>query len=109
MSEPRQVEQQQRIITALQNERDGLRRNLGNLLAVIHRDGGHYQGENGDDKASEDAQMVVCNLRTKIDNLRGLLEEVASHSSGPEETHEGARWVGCTTMIRVHQALKEKP
>lgn len=30
-------------------------RNLGNILAVIHGDGGHYQAKHGDDKATEDA------------------------------------------------------
>jgi len=32
---------------------------LGNLLARIHRDGGHYQGTHGVKKACEDAEAKV--------------------------------------------------
>ena len=32
---------------------------LGSLLAVIHRDGGHYQTEHGTEKACADAELAV--------------------------------------------------
>lgn len=35
---------------------------LGNLLARIHRDGGHYQQKHGTRKAIEDAEKIVCNF-----------------------------------------------
>lgn len=38
---------------------------LANLLAVIHRDGGHYQHEHGSFKATYDAIEVVYDLRTE--------------------------------------------
>lgn len=38
---------------------------LRNLLAIIHRDGGHYAAEHGIKKAVEDAHKVWAELRTK--------------------------------------------
>lgn len=35
----------------------------GNLLAIIHRDGGHYITEHGWEKACEDAEAVYFKLR----------------------------------------------
>jgi hypothetical protein len=36
---------------------------LQNLLAVIHRDGGHYVGEHGIEKAAEAAEKIVVSMR----------------------------------------------
>lgn len=41
---------------------------LGELLAVIHRDGGHYQSQHGTEKAVRDAIDTVNQLRIKLDN-----------------------------------------
>ena len=41
-------------------------RKIGNLLAVIHRDGGHYQSEHGLDKAIADAQDRICDTRAGL-------------------------------------------
>lgn len=35
---------------------------LGNLLARIHGDGGHYQHKHGTDKAVADADLLISNL-----------------------------------------------
>jgi len=40
---------------------------LGSLLAVIHRDGGHYQAEHGMQKASGDAITAVHVLRGSLE------------------------------------------
>jgi hypothetical protein len=40
---------------------------LGNLLAIIHRDGGHYLAEHGWEKAVEDAIEKVCYARVLLD------------------------------------------
>ena len=40
---------------------------LGNLLAVIHRDGGHYEYEHGTEKACADAETAVHVLRGSLD------------------------------------------
>jgi hypothetical protein len=47
---------------------------LGELLAVIHGDGGQYREEHGDAQATDDALDVVRKLRERIDEL----EEVQS-------------------------------
>lgn len=46
----------------LEAERHTVRKQLGDLLAVIHRDGGHYQDAHGTEKAVEDAMRVVSAL-----------------------------------------------
>lgn len=42
---------------------------VGNLLAVIHRDGGHYQGEHGLAKACADAEAIVIADRAGNDTI----------------------------------------
>jgi hypothetical protein len=44
--------------------------NAGNLLALIHRDGGHYINDNGWDKAFSDAINVVNQLRIDLDAIQ---------------------------------------
>jgi hypothetical protein len=39
---------------------------IGELLAVIHGDGGHYQAEHGVQKAAKDALLKVIEMMTKI-------------------------------------------
>lgn len=39
---------------------------LMNLLAVIHRDGGHYVSEHGFEKATEDAMNVIIEERNRL-------------------------------------------
>jgi hypothetical protein len=53
-----------------------LRDHLGNILARIHGDGGHYQLRHGTDKAVEHADMVVSALRAERDALRGEVERL---------------------------------
>lgn len=48
---------------------------FSDLLAVIHRDGGHYQAMHGDEKAAVDAIFKVKNLRRDVDRLAYLLKE----------------------------------
>jgi hypothetical protein len=58
---------------------------LRNLLAVIHRDGGHYAAEHGLEKAVSDAMSLVTDLRVKAPTVEvpvavsppTLLEELA--------------------------------
>ena len=57
-------------------ERDELRDKLFNLLAIIHRDGGHYIMEHGIDKAVADAvtlsaERIHNNVTDYIPNTRG--------------------------------------
>lgn len=43
---------------------------MGNLLAVIHRDGGHYLSQHGWQKACEDGETVVLKLRAENGELK---------------------------------------
>lgn len=45
----------------------GAKQQLSNLLARIHRDGGHYEAEHGTDKAVDDADTIVANLNAAAD------------------------------------------
>ena len=52
----------------------GFEQCIGNLLAGIHGDGGHYMQKHGIQKACDDADAIVVGLRAENDRLRGLLE-----------------------------------
>jgi hypothetical protein len=52
-------------------------RQLGNLLARIHRDGGHYQSSHGTEKACADAETVVGGLLAASDQLEAAERRVA--------------------------------
>lgn len=61
---------------------------LGNLLARIHRDGGHYQGKHGTEKAVADADSIVANLFVDLDDARAEAKKyhdalVARHGGEP--------------------------
>lgn len=47
---------------------------LGNLLAVIHRDGGHYESEHGTEKACADAETAVHVQRGIADGYHDALK-----------------------------------
>jgi hypothetical protein len=50
-------------------------RAASNLLAIIHGDGGHYEGKHGTVKACKDAEGVVSDLRLKLDAATYALGE----------------------------------
>lgn len=62
----------------LEAERDSLRTHAGNLLAVIHRDGGHYTSDLGFEAACVDGEKVVCDLRTQVDSLQYERQQTAA-------------------------------
>ena len=47
-------------------------RHLSDLLARIHRDGGHYETQYGTEKATADAEMKVAQLNEMTDAARGV-------------------------------------
>lgn len=57
-------------------EQAGTGYHLRNLLAVIHRDGGHYTQEHGLQKAVEDAYEVVGADRVKVEEQAAVLARV---------------------------------
>mgnify|MGYP006277175229 CR=1 FL=1 len=54
---------------------------LGNLLARIHRDGGHYQAQHGLEKALADAHNVVASLLAESDERSGAVDDCPHDSS----------------------------
>lgn len=52
---------------ALQSENERLAASLSNLLARVHRDGGHYESEYGTDKACADADLIVAGLYARAE------------------------------------------
>jgi hypothetical protein len=58
---------------------------LGAILAIIHGDGGHYQAEHGDAKATEDA--IAKYYATRFD-AHGVDDSAdSSEKSAPEVAH----------------------
>ena len=49
----------------------------GNLLAIIHRDGGHYEAKHGWEKACKDGEIIVGNLRVELADQEFLKQQVA--------------------------------
>lgn len=54
---------------------------LGNLLAIIHGDGGHYQAKHGDEKATKDA--IAKYYATRFDALCPHGMPLAENICGP--------------------------
>jgi hypothetical protein len=54
---------------------DFLERSLGNLLAIIHRDGGHHTGRVGYRQSVDDAHKIWAGLMTRIEALERELAE----------------------------------
>lgn len=59
---------------ALKAERDVARRHTSNLLARIHRDGGHYETEHGTSKAVEDADEIIARLYADETRIEALVD-----------------------------------
>ncbi len=55
---------------------------MGELLAVIHGDGGHYMIEHGMEKACKDAEKVVTDLRMDVAAWRES-HDILVHSEDP--------------------------
>lgn len=79
------VDQLESQVRDLTGERERERQALGNLLAVIHRDGGHYQAEHGSKKAAEDAETLVCWLRDNVERLESQVRELTMLRKGLRE------------------------
>lgn len=48
------------------NDLEEIKQKVGDLLATIHRDGGHYTSQHGLEKSLADAINVVCEDRRKL-------------------------------------------
>ncbi len=85
---------------------------LGNLLAVIHRDGGHYESEHGTEKACADAELAVRVQRGIADGYHDALKiwrQRAEQSEARLAAIDGAPTVAvvseCAAGLYVHQKL----
>ncbi len=58
-------------------ERDEALAHLKNLLAIIHRDGGHYAEQHGLKKSAQSAHLVWVDLITKAEQADEALAQVA--------------------------------
>jgi phage host-nuclease inhibitor protein Gam len=65
-------------VTSVIDERDALGKHLGDLLAVIHRDGGQWRDEFGDARATEDAIAAVYELRSEVERLTIALRGICN-------------------------------
>jgi hypothetical protein len=64
-----------------------------NLLARIHRDGGHYVEEHGVDKACRDADLQVAEAYGRIGDLENLLHATLLwFSASPWTPEKATRW-----------------
>ena len=65
-------------------------RKLLDLLAIIHRDGGHYVGTHGIDKAVEDAMQIVAN-RVPVKEIKDRLQPLINYLANVE-AHSAVLW-----------------
>lgn len=68
---------------------------LGNLLAVIHGDGGHRALEVGVEQAAAEAEKIVAGLfaAPSADKLRDVLVDLTSWFTKPVQGQSGMVWV----------------
>jgi hypothetical protein len=71
-------------------ELEQARAHLGNLLAVIHGDGGQYQQDHGTDHAVKDAITKWYKTRENLITALGLNESLCNRIA---ELEEAARWI----------------
>ncbi len=56
-------------IHRLAKERDEFKKDLSNLVAIIHRDGGNYEKQHGPDAAYEDAVAICATYMKAVDDF----------------------------------------
>lgn len=55
---------------------------IGNLLAVIHRDGGHYEAQHGIVKACSIAEQIITNERRALQEMTAERDALAAKLEG---------------------------
>ncbi len=65
---------------------------FGNVLAVVHRDGGHYISKHGHKKASKDAIQIVLGLRAALDKVLKALRNLHDGQNGPPLLRHEKTW-----------------
>ena len=77
---------------------------LGNLLAVIHSDGAHYQAEHGTEKAVRDAIKKWGNCITQLDEYRQMEGEISAVKAAERERCIEA----CRVVMRGFMDVRDK-
>ena len=76
-------------VEAVLAERAAAAEQLGNLLARIHGDGGHYEDKHGTAKAVEDADVIVCELQgARRDAAERIMALEAARDSYARMAHQ---------------------
>ena len=83
-----------------------LNNHLGNLLAVIHRDGGHYQDEHGTEKAVEDAMMIIPSQRADLETHATSLSAIVKRLE--REQTDNARLNTVLAEVAKDYAIDDK-
>ena len=76
------------LLAASEQQLDAVRQQLGNLLAIIHRDGGHRQSAVGTDQAVEEAHQIWATLiasEQQVKRLRKALRELQHKTAGVDD------------------------
>lgn len=73
-------------------ERDSAQHMLGELLARIHRDGGHYATEHGLAKATTDADSIVCGMLDAVRERDAMRAIVVGSTTTPTRREFIAAW-----------------
>lgn len=76
------AEERVRFLTSERGVEIANNQHVGNLLAVIHGDGGHHLLEHGLEKACLDAEKVVTDLRMSVAALEES-HDILVHSEDP--------------------------
>jgi hypothetical protein len=79
---------------------------LRNLLAVIHRDGGHYVAEFGIEQASADAEILVVGLRARAEQAereRDAWSELAGRREDERNQAEAALQAVREILLREYR------
>lgn len=85
------------IAARVQAERDEARRDLGAILAVIHRDGGHHTGEHGLSQSVADAHATWAVVVRERDEARAQVKawqaEELSRRTERDEARAEVEWL----------------
>lgn len=65
---------------------------LGNLLAIIHGDGGHYQDAHGTAKAIEDGHVLLANTRLRVNEYESRIAELEAKLKALNEGSSFETW-----------------
>lgn len=84
--EPQDDDDTVESVRAMVRERDEARRDLGAILAVIHRDGGHHTGEHGLSQSVADAHATWASVVRERDEARADVERLRNADPGPRSS-----------------------